>query len=242
MADTKSSALALPTEMISGLLMEALKTMLSDPEFQKKILGSLLGLVAGLVAKPAAPKPTKPVTEPTPSTAPQDEEFPDDIIPAPAGEVKVKSVRLKLSRVQLSKQRFPEEYTANNPFGLDERKAEIEAGKANMNYGSKAWYDITAFDEKGHEILRDRVLAAGLAYKTRFVFNDNGFYQGNGAVEDGQPVEPTHADPAGMTYGWEAWRSSLGFLLQTKHHAEGEYTVRAEVGGVKSNVLTIKVS
>lgn len=250
MADTKPAALALPTEMLTGMLMEALKAMLSDPDTQKKLLGALVGLLGGLFT--SKPAPIKPVTKPEPSPGPQDPEFPDDIIPAPVGEVKVKRVRLKLARAQYSHQRNPEMYgepTQENPDrnkqGLvsNARLRQIEAGEAFLNYASKAWYDITAYDEKDHEILRDRVLSSGLAYKTRFEFNDNGFYQGNGAEEGtGLPMEPTHEDPAGMTYGWEAWRSSLGFLLQTKHHEEGTYTVRAEVAGVKSNAITIKVS
>lgn len=205
-----------------------------------QLLTAFPGLILGLFRK----KPTEPVTVPTPVPVQPDEEFPDDTIPEPKAERTIKSVRLKLTRAQYNKQRFPDQY-ANGKDGLyssAELRA-IEDGTSALNYASKFWLDLTAFDEEKKEFLRPAVLAAGLAYDTEHHCGD-AYIKGFGPNEkndDGTPkaeVESTNEIGNGIT----AWNSSLGFLHQMKAHKEGEFECWGSVGGVESNHFIIKVS
>ena len=201
-----------------------------------QLLGSVPGLIAGLFNK----KPKAPVTSPTPAPVPQDEEFPDDHIPTPpiTAERIVTTVRLKLARAQYSKQRFPQEYTEANPFGLvsNEELRAVEEGRSALNYASKFWLDLTAYDQHGKEFLRDAVLALGLEFKTEFHVGDASI-KGNGDINK---VETVDSDLVGN--GITAYNSSLGFLHQMKAHGEGESECSGSVNGVSSNTFTLKVS
>lgn len=200
-----------------------------------QLLGAIPNLVTGLFNK----KPKTPVTVPTPSPAPQDSEFPDDTIPAPQGNVKIAKVRLKLARAQYNKQRFPEQYTPENLFGLysNDDLRMIESGEQALNYGSKFWLDLTAFDDKNKEIMRDRVLSMGLAFKTEFQCGEASI-KGNGSEAN---VEVVDSNEIGN--GITAFNSSLGFLHQMKAHGEGEFECSGSVDGIKAEqVFTIRVS
>jgi hypothetical protein len=188
--------------------------------------------------------PAIPVTEPTPSPVQPDTDFPDDVIPAPEPTRKVTTVRLKLSRAQYNRQRFPEKYTPDNPMGLysqDELRA-IEAGTGTLNYGSKFWLDLTAYDAAGKEFLRDAVLSHGLAFKTEHRCG-GAYIVGKGAQANGEPkpgYQTNDTDEVGN--GITAWLSSLGFLHQMKAHGEGEFACSGKVDGVAANEFTIRSS
>lgn len=211
---------------IVGAILEA------NPGLLQKLLGMLLGLF-----NRAPKKPVDPPTEPVGGDSGDD--FPDDTIPAPKELPIVAKVRLKLSRVQLSKQRFPDAYTAQNPFGLMNAK-EIEEGDA-MPYGSKFWLDLTAYDSKGKEILRDRVLANGLAYQTEHHCGD-AFIIGHGGSSQNPTAGYETNDTNEIGNGITAWISSEGFLHQMKAHGEGTFECWGKVNGIESNHFTLKVS
>lgn len=215
----------------------------------KDLVGKLIGLIAGLFKH--GDKPKTHVEAPTPSPAPQEEDFPDDVIPVPAGQRKVDTVRVRLSRVQLPKSRFPEEYTKENPFGLV-RPGPIADGSSAMNWGSKFWLDITAYDQEGKEFLPEAVMAYGLAYKTEFrIENEAGAVviavKGVGADAAGNPVAGYVMEGSEeIGNGATAWISTNGFLHQMKTWPASDghtYTATAAVDGVGSkNRVTFKVS
>jgi hypothetical protein len=208
---------------------------------------ALLALLMGWLTR--TPKPTEPVVKPTPAPPPSPtvppDDFPDDIIPAPPSKGrKVTSVRCKLSRAQYNRQRFPEQYTRENPMGLypsSELRA-IEGEQSALNQASKFWPDLTAYDQHGKEFLRDAVLAYGLAYKTEHHCG-GAFIRGKGATAEGGPkpgYEMNDTDEIGN--GISAWESSLGFLHQMKAWGEGTFEVWGVVDGVESNRFKIRVS
>lgn len=201
-----------------------------------KLLSDLPELVTGLFKNR---KPTKPVATPLPNPVPQEPEFPDDIIPAPQPQGrKVTNVRLKLARGQYNKQRHPDMYTNDNPMGLysndDLRK--IESGEQALNFASKFWLDLTAYDQDGKEFLRDAVLAYDLDFKTELRCGE-AYILGNGSEDR---VESVDSNEIGN--GITAFNSSLGFLHQMKAHGEGEFRCSGSVNGVDSNSFTIRVS
>jgi hypothetical protein len=203
------------------------------------LLAQLLSAVPNLIGGLFNRKPKEPVKVPTPAPTQPDPEFPDDTIPAPTGNSKIEKVRLKLARAQYNRQRFPNEYTPENPFGLysNDTLRDIEAGNQALNYGSKFWLDLTAYDAAGREIMRDRVLSLGLAFKTEFNVGEASI-KGNGS-EDAVEVVDTEDIGNGIT----AFNSSLGFLHQLKAHGEGEFECSGSVDGVKAEqVFTIRVS
>lgn len=225
----------------------AINSILSNPAMQgviAELLSALISAVPGLLAGLLKPKPRVPVTVPTPAPVQEDEDFPDDTIPEPAPKRIVKTVRLKLARAQYNKQRFPDEYKDGkdglySPSDL----REIEAGRGALNYASKFWLDLTAYDGEGKEFLRPAVLSHGLAYKTEHHAGDS-YIKGFGPNEknaDGSPkAEVVDSNEVGN--GITAWNSSNGFLHQMKAHGEGEFVCSGSVNGVKSNTFTIKVS
>ena len=199
-------------------------------------LSQLFNSVKEILPKP---KPTVPVTVPTPAPiSPPD--FPDDTIPTPSVVRTVKTVTCKLSRVQLSRQRFPEAYTAENPFGLVP-PGPIQDGNA-MNWGSKFWLDLTARDENGKEFLREDILTAHIAYKTEH-HAGAAFIKGHGANADGSLApgyETNDTDEIGN--GISAYISSNGFLHQMKAFGEGTFECYGVVNGVESNHFNLRVS
>lgn len=199
------------------------------------LLGKVLDLLGGLFNR--KPKPADVVT--TPAGGNTEDDFPDDVIPAPPTKAKVAKVRLKLARVQLNKQRFPD---APNGGLLDpETVRKIQAGDTAMNYGSKFWLDLTAYDEAGLEITRDKVLAAGLQFQTEHHCGDAYIIgKGGSGNEPNAGYETNSTDQIGN--GDTAWRSSLGFLHQMKAHGQGEFLCSGKVASVDSNKFTIKVS
>jgi len=219
----------------------------NNPAVQSALAGLLAqlftaipGLLVGLFKK----KPQVPIEVPTPATEQPDEEFPDDTIPDPPPGREVKRVRLKLARAQYNKQRFPEKYK-NGGDGLysNEDLRAIEAGESALNYASKFWLDLTAYDSENKEFLRPAVLSHGLAYKTEHHCGD-AFIAGFGPDEkneDGTPKAEVVATNE-IGHGITAWNSSFGFLHQLKAHREGEYLCVGSVDGVQSNSFKIKVS
>lgn len=207
----------------------------------KGLINSIVNLFKGIFGhkKP----PAGPITEPIPAPgSPSD--FPDDHIPAPATPSRsVVTLELKLSRAQYSKERFPEEYTAQNPFGLvsQERLRAIERGEANLNWGSKFWLDLTARDANGNEYLRDAIVAKSLAFTTELHAGE-AFIKGHGANTDGslkEGYETNDTDAVGN--GISAYISSNGFLHQMKAHSQGEFECWGRVAGIESNHFVIKV-
>jgi len=208
------------------------------------IIAQLLAAVPGLLIGLFNRKPTTPITSPTPAPVPQDDDFPDDTIPEPSDKREVKRAVLKLARAQYNKQRFPDQYKdGNNGLYSDEDKRSIQEGDSALNYASKFWLDITAYDDDDKEFLRPAVLTHGLAYKTEFHVGD-AYILGFGPDEknvDGSPrAEVVHTNEMG--HGITAWNNSFGFLHQMKARKEGEYDVYAVVDGVETNHFTLKVS
>ena len=219
----------------SGLSVnDVLGTVLaSQPDLIPKLISFLLGLFKSK-PKPPAPETGKPVG------GDSRDDFPDDTIPAPIVTTVVTKVRLKLARIQLSKQRFPEAYTMDNPFGLMPT-AEVESGKSAMPYGSKFWLDLTAYDSKDLEIMRDRVIAYGLCYKTEHHAGE-AFIKGHGGTDQNPTAGYETNDTEDIGNGITAWISSDGFLHQMKAHGQGTFECSGKVDGVESNKFTIKVS
>lgn len=221
--------------------------LLKNPELQQAIqqtiVSALLGWIRGLFSKKPKP-PQIPVVVPTPAPNQPDPRFPDDHIPRPNTGRKVAKVKVKLERVQLPRERFPDSYTEENPFGLVDPKP-IQSGQTAVNWGSKGWVDVTAYDEAGKEFLRADVLAFGLAYKTRIAFGDT-FIEGKGADAAGQPVAGyVTNDTSEVGQGRSAWLSSLGFLQQFQVFAGADgktFQVTASVDGVEAeNPFTVRV-
>lgn len=185
-------------------------------------------------------KPTAPVTTPTPVEIPDDSDFPDDIIPVPVPKGrKVATVTCKLSRIQLSRQRFPESYNSDNPFGLM-KPGPVQAGD-NMPWASKFWLDLTARDKDGKEFLREDILAAGIEFKTEHHAGDT-FIKGHGGTGDNlaNPGYETN-DTEQIGNGITAWLSSNGFLHQMKAFGTGSFDCYGVVDGVESNHFTLNV-
>lgn len=198
------------------------------------LLEKLVDLLSGLFKRKQ-----KPVAPASPTGGDPDDDFPDDTIPAPTAPVTISKVRLKLARVQLSKQRFP-----NAPDGgllKPEDVRAIEAGTANMNYGSKFWLDLTAYDQNGLEIMRDRVITNDLCYKTEHHCGD-AFIIGHGGTDQNPTAGYETNDTNEIGNGDTAWRSSCGFLHQMKAHGQGSFLCFGKVVGMESNSFTIKVS
>ncbi len=235
-----------PTPPPSGARPDVLGSLLTNPAAQNLILQglvALVGAIAGLFKKgPPAPPPVH-VPSPAPAPGGTVGGFPDDTIPEPTPTRTVKSVRLRLARAQYSRERFPEQYTDANPDGLysdaDLRKA--QAGEQAINFGSKVWLDLTAFDEDGREFLRPAVLAHGLAYQTSHACGDASI-MGRGADAAGQPLPYDQAQGEHVTGGISAWVSSLGFLMQFKVHREGSFPCGGRVANVGAEGFTLKVS
>jgi hypothetical protein len=197
----------------------------------------LVNIIKDILPKP---KPSVPVVTPTPApNSPND--FPDDTIPIPSKPRTVVTVDCKLGRVQYSRQRFPQEYTSENPFGLA-KPGPIQSGAEAMAWGSKFWLDLTARDANGKELLREDILTAGIAFKTEHHAGE-AFIKGHGANADGSAkagYETNDTDEIGN--GITAWLSTNGFLHQMKAFGEGTFLCYGVVNGVKSNEFTIRVS
>lgn len=216
-------------------MASVLTGILKDPQVQQTLISELLKLITGWLHR--TPAPTVPVVTPTPVPV-QPPGFPDDIIPAPTPTRSVATVRLKRSRGQYNRERFPKEYTDDNPMGLISQ----DDLKGTIPFASKVWYDLTAYDAKGNEFLRDAVLSHNLAFQTELHVGD-AFIIGHGAEQDGSPTPGYEAvDSDAIGNGITAWKSSLGFLHQIKAHGEGTFEVWGRVGGVESNHEILKVS
>lgn len=226
-----------------GPIKDAAGSILNNSEFQQNILMAIVGLIGKLFNKQnkPAPEPLPPViTKPVPNPGETDPNLPDDVIPGPpASNRRVKNVRLRLAGAQLNRQRFPEAKNDGLIPGSDLRQ--IEAGAMALNYASKFWLDLTAYDHDGKEFLPDAVISHGLCYRTEHHAGD-AFIKGHG----GEPQQPTEGyetnDTNEIGNGITSWISTLGFKHQMKAHAEGTFECWGMVDGVRSNSFTIRVS
>lgn len=217
-------------------------------QLQGALVSFLVSLVAGLIARATqrvTTVPPVPITAPVPSPVPAEPGFPDDVMPAPKTSRKVGSVRLRLARAQYSRERFPEMYTENNPFGLYSQ-ADLRAsmdGAGVLNFGSKFWLDLTPFDTEGREISRPEMIAMGLSFRTEHHAGD-AYIVGAGELPDapGEPADYKTADTDAVSNGITAWKSSLGYLHQMKAWGEGSFVCVGKVGDVASNSFTLRVS
>ena len=220
----------------------------TSPQLQGAFVQLLVGLLAGLfktiaerVTSPVVTPPVKPVPAPTQP----DPDFPDDVHPAPTQKRKVGSVRLRLARGQYQRERFPEEYTEANPFGLipQSELKDIQAGKSAMPWGSKFWLDLTPYDTDGREITRPEFIAMGLAFQTEH--HCGGAYIVGAGPLPGQPTEPADyktEDTDAISNGISAWKSSLGCLHQMRAWSEGSFAVVCSIAGVSGDSFTLRVS
>lgn len=239
----KSSAAAKRGGPRKGPIEDVATSILSDPANQKAVFSFLWNLIQGLFKKkepvPALP-PVVVVPVPNPgSVTPPD--LIDDVIPAPpAADRVVTSVKLTLAGGQLNRQRFP-----NAPNGglLDmSYLKQVQAGKMALNYGSKFWLDLTAYDQNGREFLPGDVIAYNLCYQTEHHAGD-AYIKGHGGTAqrptDGYETNDTNEIGNGIS----SWVATLGFKHQMKAHGEGEFRCSGSVGGVEAgNPFTIRVS
>jgi hypothetical protein len=231
--------LAAPKKSLGGII-----DVIKFADQNEDLIRGIVSFIKGLFGKGKPKPPSEPVKEPTPVAGPQDDDFPDDVIPAPPQKGrKVTTVALHLTRAQYNRQRFPEKYTDDNPFGLysQDYLKQVEAGNEAINWGSKFWLDLTARDAEGKEFLRDAIVAGGLAFKTEHHCGD-AYIIGGGVFPDGGNKDYKTNDTAEIGNGISAWLSSNGFLHQMKAHGEGAFECWGKVGGVESNHFTLKVS
>lgn len=202
-------------------------------------LAALFALIERKVTKP----PTGPIDTPTPAPGGDVDGIPDDLIPEPKLEREVKRVRLKILKAQYSRARFPEQYTNENPFGLYPQSylRQVEAGAEALNYGSKVWTDLTAYDAEDKEFLPPAVLKFGLAFRTEHQL-DGAIIAGAGIEPSGEPKPYQAVDSNEVGNGITAWRSTNGFVHQFKVHGEGSFECQGFVAGVPSNHFTVRVS
>ena len=174
--------------------------------------------------------------------------------PRTSAGIKVGSVRARIIKVQLSRQRFPEEYTDQNQFGLMDNLGEINSGAAAVPYDSKVWLDLTPFDEAGMQIRYDEAIkppfGEGLAYRTAHyaegVDGDlkgaRSFIEGVGGSEK-SPNKPWGGGDSGpIGQGHAAWEYTNGFTWQIQVFGEGTLKLYGEVAGVRSNELLVRFS
>lgn len=224
-------------------IKDAATAVLNFPGVQDKLIALFMGLFTKLLTrKPAAPATPLPpvITAPVPNPNQIDPDLIDDVIPSPPsdGKRKVTTVKLSLAGGQLSKQRFPN--APNGGLLPGDVLHAVVAGKTALNYGSKAWFDLTAYDQDGKEFLPGDVIAYGLCYRTEHHIGDS-FIKGHG----GEPQNPTpgyETQDGDVGNGITSWKSTLGFKHQVKFHAEGSYKCSGSVDGVESNSFTVKVS
>ncbi len=245
-AKAKTSTKAKVSSPVLGGVGAVLGPLVNDPTIRQTLISELLKFLLGLINRAPAPAPpTTTVTVPVPAPTQPTADFPDDVIPAPrvAGRA-VASVELKIGRIQLSRERFPQAYTPENPFGLMQPGPVVLGG--NMPYASKFWLDITARDAQGRELLRPDILSMGLAFATEHHCGET-FIKGHGADPSGSAplagYETNDTDEIGN--GITAWLSTLGFLHQMKAWpaADGKgFDCWAVVAGVRSNTITLHVS
>lgn len=220
----------------------------ANPQLQGALVSFIVSLLAGLIARATQPRPAAPVAPvvaPVPSPVPAAPGFPDDVMPAPKTARKVGSVRLRLARAQYSRERFPEQYTEDNPFGLVPQ-GELRAcmdGSSALNYGSKFWLDLTPFDVNGREITRPEMIAMGLSFRTEH-HAGAAFIVGAGELPNapGEPADYKTEDTDAVSNGITAWKSSLGYLHQMKAWGEGTFECWGMVGDVRSNAFALRVS
>jgi hypothetical protein len=249
MADANPNANVV--NVIGGLLGQ----VLNQPGVRESLVQEAIKAIGGLLGRlfNRSPKPTPPpapVKAPTPASVQPDPNFPDDHIPRPNSDAaprKVARVKIKLERVQYSRERFPKLYTEDNPFGLAD-PGPIANGSTAMNWGSKFWVDLTAFDAEGKEFLRPDVLAYNLAFNTEIRVGDTSI-KGLGAASPGgsDPKAGYETkDTAAVGQGITAWLSSLGFMQQFQAFgaADGKsFQVSGSVDGVEAeNPFTVRVS
>ena len=240
MVSVKSGAKAKSGKPKAGPVDDAAAIVMANPEQTAKIFSFLFGLIKSLLTKKPTPVLPPVVVKPVPNPNAIDDEFPDDVIPAPRPNQgrTVTKVECKLARVELNKHRFPD--APDGGLLPPEVRKDITDGKTAMNYASKFWIDLTAYDQHGKEFLRGDVLAYNLQYRTEHHAED-AFIRGNGGPAlDPAQYEAVDTDVVGN--GISAWISSMGFLHQFKAHGEGQYEIWGKVNGVESNRFTIKVS
>lgn len=215
-----------------------LVTLIRDnPQLLNMILPLITKLLQDYLAGATKPVPTP--NNPVPKDVQPDKDFPDDTILGPAKR-SVGSVKVGLARVQLSRQRFPEEYTDDNPFGLFRDLDGAKSGSAAIPYGSKVWIDLTPYDQDGQEIKKEDAISLGLAYDTKHVVGGASITGKGGTPGNPKPYETVDTDEVGN--GITAWKSTNGFLHQVKVHEEGTYEVTGFVAGVKGETFSIRVS
>lgn len=217
--------------------------IINNPQVKDKLLGWLMGFINQLLSgkrKEEVPPLPPVITEPVRNPNGTDPDLIDDVIPSPnVPGRKVTSVKLTLAGGQLNKQRFP-----NAPNGgllpMDYLR-QVQAGKLALNYGSKFWLDLTAYDQVGKEFLPGDVISNDLCYQTEHHAGD-AFIKGHG----GQPQVPTDGyetnDTNEIGNGISSWIATLGFKHQMKAHGEGTFECWGSVGGVRSNSFSIRVS
>lgn len=210
------------------------------------ILKAAITDAIGGLLRHRAPEP-----KPVPNVGVVDRLPDDDHIAAPpivvANARKVASVRLRIQKAQYSRERHPDAYTEDNPLGLYQGDlARFEHGAEAINFESKVWLDLTAFDQDGKEFLGGDLVAAGLSFRGEHVITDEAGrvtrITGKGQRPDGSPEPWEQVEETSVGLGEKSWINSLGCNEQVKVWREGTFRVVGSIGGVKSNDLTIRVS
>lgn len=164
------------------------------------------------------------------------------------------SSRIDVVWMQLSRERFPEAYTTDNPFGFvpDGEKRNILAGNGALNFGSKVRFDTTWKDQNGDEIDRNEVRTLGLADKTRWVVRnvdtgDVSFLQGLGErfvnLKGKEEVKVEEGGNTGAGQGITNYSDTQGFGQVIQFFKEGTFAVHMELPtGQQTSEVIIKVS
>lgn len=200
-------------------------------------------------------EPAKPTT-PKPSVVPFPVPDEDDVPLNPTTPKKeVASGRLSVVWMQLNRDRFPEQYTPENPFGLlSQREVQaILSGQSALNFESAVRFDTKFVDDQGDEVSPEDVHRLGLAWKSKWTVRnvetgEESFLQGQGSTYTNAKgkqeafVEEVGARETGVGQGTRNYTDTLGFGQRMDFYKEGTYEIFMEIAGVQTNSLTFKVS
>lgn len=164
------------------------------------------------------------------------------------------SGKIEVVWMQLSRERFPEAYTTDNPFGFvpDGEKHEILAGTNALAFGSKVRFDTTWRDQNGDEIDRNEAKLLGLADKTRWVVKnvetgESSYLQGLGErftnLKGKEEVKVEEGGNTGAGQGITNYSDTQGFGQVIQFFREGTFSIHMELpNGMSTAEVVIKVS
>lgn len=220
-----------------------------------QLLALILQLLSGLTQRPPSTPPVLPPPPKNPTPDPDDDDKAPNPIPPKEGTLPPASGKLEVVWMQLSKDRFPEQYTPQNPFGLlsHQQVRDILEGRSALNYESAVRFDCTFRDRTGNEIVPDEVRELNLAWRSKWVVRnvdtgETSYLVGQGTTytnnkgKQEAKVQEDGAQQTGVGQGTRNYTDTLGFGQRMDFYREGRFEIYMEVGGVRTNSLTFTVS